>query len=206
MRVYLPATVVGLHRMAVDSVLEADRATGLTGFAVTPGLRAWYQQPEGLDPSPSGSANDDDEDLEYAAAAEAARASLRLLSVDEGAPRRRVVIAAELPVAEVVLRDDLDRGVVRINRPVLESEVAAVFVDDEQAESVVARAVPMIDRADLGDPEAVAVVDDAEGFELSWFDAGELPALIGELATMMSVRPPPRPDRLGAPQPAAPTD
>lgn len=187
MRVYLPATVIGLHRMAVDSVFEAaNPATGLTGFAVTPGLRAWYQQPEAEDPSPSAAAGDDEEDLEYAAAAEAARASLRLLSVDNGAPRRRVVIAAELPVTDVVLRDDLDRGVVRVKRAVQAAEVAAVFLDDEQAEPVVARAVPMIDLADLGDPEAAAVVDDAEGFELSWFDGGELPPMIADLAAMMS--------------------
>ncbi len=55
----------------------------VAGFAVTPALREWY-------------ASGDLEELEYVAMTQAARASLRMLHVDTKAPRRRVVLAAEL--------------------------------------------------------------------------------------------------------------
>ena len=175
MRVYLPATfntLTALHRTRV-------LAPPQTAFAVTPALREWY-------------AEGDDEELEYAATAEAARAALRLLDSDPTAPRRRVVLAADVEDAAVDVRDDLDRGVVRIATPVQLAQVAAVLADDTDAESTVGRAAACIDRADLDEQDAQDAVDDAEGFELSWYASQEIPDL---LASAGSSRGPGDPDQ-----------
>jgi hypothetical protein len=157
-RVYLPATSTTLRQLRDESHL---RDVPLTAFAVTPGLRDWYT-------------DDDIEELEYAAARLAARASLRLLDVDPAAARRRAVVSADMPDAAVTVRDDLDRGAVRLSEPVPLSSVAAVHVDDEDAEPAVATAVAVILEADLGLASAQDTVDDAEGFELSWYAPQEL--------------------------------
>jgi hypothetical protein len=54
------------------------------------------------------------------------------------------------------------------------SAVAAVHVDDQDAESAVAAAAAVILEADLGLESAQDTVDDAEGFELSWYAPQEL--------------------------------
>lgn len=165
MRIYLPAT------SAVLGTLAETRAIGpapLTAFAVTPDLREWY-------------VDEDIEELEYAASNEAARSSLRLLDADPSARRRRVVISLDAAEGAVTIRDDLDRGVVQLTEPVRLEQIAAFHIDDEDAESTVAAAAESIDRADLGDDEAQAVVDDAEGFELSWYAPQELELLLAGL-------------------------
>ena len=165
MRVYVPGTSTELRLLA-----EGDRLlpAGATGFAVTPGLREWYVDGEA-------------EELEYAAMLEAARASLRLLDADPSAARRRVVIALDAPDGSVVIRDDIDRGVVRLGAPVPLAAVASVHIDDADAATVVARAAASMIEADLGDEQAQERVDDAEGFELSWYATQELAALLGGL-------------------------
>lgn len=165
MRVYLPATSTVLRELAGAGFLPAP----LTAFGVTPGLREWY-------------VDDDVEALEYAAMAEAARASLRLIDGDPAAARRRVVVALDAPDAAVEIRDDLDRGVVRLTEPVPLAAVAAVHVDDADAEDTVAAAASVVVAADLGDETAQDAVDDAEGFELSWYATQELDQLLVELA------------------------
>ena len=165
MRVYLPATTSGLRRLIDDREVGPDP---LTAFAVTPGLREWY-------------VDEDRDELEYAATLEASRASLRLLAADPSAAPRRVVIAADVPDELVTLRDDLDRGVVRVVGPVPLKQVAAVHVDDESAEQAVRAASTAIDAADLGDSDAQDTVDDAEGFELAWYATQEISALIALL-------------------------
>ncbi len=165
MRVYLPATSTVLADLAESGTLgPAPR----TGFAVTPGLREYY-----LD--------DDIEELEYAAAAEAARAALRLIAVDPAAAKRRFVISADVADSSVAVRDDLDRGVVRIAVEIPLAWCASVHADDADAESTVAIAAEQIDAADLGDPAAEEAVDDAEGFELSWYATQELADLLAQL-------------------------
>lgn len=166
MRVYLPATTSMLRRLVQTS--EYGPAP-LTGFAVTPGLREWY-------------VDDDIEALEYAATLEAARASLRLLAADATAAPRRIVIAAELPEGAVAVRDDLDRGVVRVADPVSLRQVVSVHVDDDDAEPAVRAASAVIDAADLGDPDASDTVDDTEGFELAWYATQEISTLLRSLA------------------------
>jgi hypothetical protein len=165
MRVYLPATSTVLAALARTGVLSP---APLTAFAVTPGLREYY-------------VDDDLEELDYAAAAEAARASLRMISADPTAARRRLVISADVADSSVEVRDDLDQGVVRIAVEIPLAWCASVHADDADAESVVAAAAEQIDAADLGDSAAEEVVDDAEGFELSWYATQEIEDLLSQL-------------------------
>ena len=161
MRVYLPATSTVLRQLLDTRELAAQQ----TAFAVTPGLREWY-------------VDDDDEELEYAALLEAARASLRLLDADPDAARRRVVIAVDTPDATVEVRDDLDRGVVRLGAGVPLAQVASIHADDADATAAVTAAAQAITAADLGDEQAQERVDDAEGFELSWYASQEIGDLL----------------------------
>lgn len=162
MRVYLPATTSLLRALLDDGEIGP---APVTAFAVTPGLREWY-------------VDDDAEELEYAAMLEAARGSLRLVDADDTAARRRVVVAAEVPDSRLAVRDDLDRAVVRLEQPVPMSAVASVHVDDADAEPTVAAAAEAIIAADLGDPGSQDTVDDAEGYELSWYATQEIGALL----------------------------
>lgn len=165
MRVYLPATTTTLQQL-LDSG-EVGPAP-ITAFAVTPGLREWY-------------VDDDLEELEYAATTEAARASLRLIDGDGTAAARRVVIAADVPDGEVSVRDDLDRGVVRLAAVLPVARIASVHVDDVEAEPDVRAAAGAITAADLGDDSAQETVDDAEGHELSWYATQEIAQLLAGL-------------------------
>ena len=166
MRIYLPATSRLLRRLADTGVLGP---APLTGFAVTPGLREYY-----LD--------DDIEELEYAASAEAARASLRLIDADPAAARRRIVIAADVAEDLVEIRDDLDRGVIRVGSEVPIAWCASVHADERAAEETVAAAALVIDAADLGDSAAEERVDDTEGFELLWYATQEIEDLLADMA------------------------
>lgn len=165
MRIYLPSTSSGLRALLAAGELGT---APLTAFAVTAGLREWY-------------VDDDAEALEYAAMLEAARASLRLIDADASAARRRVVVAADVPDTAVTERDDLDRGVVRLAEVVTLADVASVHVDDADAEAAVAAAAAAVTAADLGDEAAQEAVDDAEGFELSWYASQEIGHLLEEL-------------------------
>ncbi|MGI9003639.1 MAG: DUF6912 family protein [Pseudonocardia sp.] len=161
MRVYVPATWPMVQAMVRSGHLDP---IGGTAFALTPKLRESYT---------SG----DDEELEYAALTEAARASLRLLSVEFGfgedaAPARRVVVAADLD--DVTLRPDLDDGAVRIAGGVPLAAVAAVHVDTEEAEYAVRQAAEAVDAADMGDLDAEFLIGEAEDHELAWYDPSEL--------------------------------
>lgn len=165
MRVYLPSTSTTLRSVLADGVVGP---APLTGFAVTPALREWY-----LD--------EDIEELEYAASVQAARASLRLLDIDAAASRRRVVVAVDVADLAVDVRDDLDRGVVHVKVVVPMADIASVHVDDPDAEAAVTAAADAIVRADLGDTEAQDLVDDVEGFELSWYASQELGTVLSQL-------------------------
>lgn len=167
MRVYLPATTNVLRTLMAEGRLPEPQR----GFAVTPGLREFYATSE---------AEADLEELEYAALLSAARSSLRLLDVDPGAHRRRVVVAADVPDAAVQPIDDPDaeRGEVRVEAPVTLAEVASVHVDGAEAEDDVRAAVGVVLEADLGSDDAQFVVDQAEGHELAWFATQEISPLL----------------------------
>jgi hypothetical protein len=135
------------------------------GFAVTPSLREAY-------------ASGDEEELEYAALTEAARASLRLLAADPGAPPRRVVLAAEIPAEQVKLdARDKEPGRVLITEAVPIKRLASAHVDDTEAGPDVRAAAQALPAADAGDEDAKFAVDGAEGYELGWYATQELPYL-----------------------------
>ena len=167
MRIYLPATTLVLRALADDGRLAGPH----TAFAVTPQLREFFALSD---------AEADLEELEYAALLTAARASLRLLDIDPLAPRRRVVLAADVPDGAVTPMDDphVERGAVRLNADVRMKDVASAHIDGEDAEEDVRAAVNVVLEADLGSDDAQFVVDQAEGHELAWYASQEIGAVL----------------------------
>ncbi|MGI8880346.1 MAG: DUF6912 family protein [Jatrophihabitans sp.] len=165
MRVYLPATSTLLGELHERGLIGP---APLTGFAVTPGIREWY-------------VDEDVDELEYAASGQAARASVRLIDADPSALRRRVVLSVDVPDEQITVADGLERGAVRISTAVPASSVAAVHVDDADAEEVVGAAAVAVIEADLGSEAAQQRVDDAEGYELSWYAPQELADVVAHL-------------------------
>jgi len=162
MRVYLPATLPALA--GVLSAAEIGPAP-VQAFTVTPALREWY-------------ATADLEELEYAALTHAARASLRLLRADPDAPRRRVVLAAEIPAEQVKLdARGKEPARVLIAEAVPEKWLASAHVDDVEAVPDVRAAADALAAAEAGDEDASFTVDGAEGHELGWYATQELPYL-----------------------------
>lgn len=168
MRVYVPLTLSGL----AEAYKTGELGSGpFVAYAVTPALREWYL-------------SDDIEELEYAALNRAAIASLRLVALDPGAPRRRVVVAVDVPDGAALA--DPDRGLdssalgeVRVGGAVALAKAAAVHVDSDEAEADVTAAVDVLGAADRGDDDAQFVVDGAEDHELLWFATQEIPNLVG---------------------------
>jgi hypothetical protein len=159
MRVYFPSTLTALAKALETAEIGQPPARG---FAVTPGLREWYS---------SG----DLEELEYIALLHAARASLRLLHDDPAAPRRRVVLAAELPEEQVVGSAGFDEpALVEVKQPVLLRHVVSGHIDEPAAVTEITAAVAALAAADAGDDDARFAVDSAEGHELLWFATQEL--------------------------------
>ncbi|MDQ2796376.1 MAG: hypothetical protein M3Y06_04330, partial [Actinomycetota bacterium] len=104
--------------------------------------------------------------------------SLRLIDADPTAARRRVVAAVDVAEADVTVRDDLDRGVVQLASPVPLAAIASVHADDAVAAPTIAAAATAIIAADLGDKGSQERVDDAEGFELSWYANQEIGLIV----------------------------
>lgn len=168
MRVYLPATLPALA--GILRAAEIGPAPVLA-YAVTPALREWY-------------ASADLEELEYAALMHAARASLRLLRADPQAPRRRVVLAADVPDEQAGRGGGFDGGfdeptLVLLSAPVPLARVASGHVDDVAAVADIGAAVQALAAADAGDGDAQFLVDGAEGHELLWYATQELGDLTG---------------------------
>jgi hypothetical protein len=161
-RVYLPATVPMLAALRADGRL----GTGPTvAHAVTPALREWY-------------AEGDEEELEYVAFTRAAQGALQLLRNDPSAPRRRVVVSADVPSTALVREDvELGSSAVKLPEPVSLKEVAAVHVDGADAAESVAAAADVVTEALAGDPDAQFTVDGAEDHELEWYAVSELDQL-----------------------------
>ncbi|MFF1546186.1 DUF6912 family protein [Streptomyces sp. NPDC058291] len=168
MRVYVPLTLPALAEAHKTGELGSEP---LVAYAVTPALREWY-------------VSDDIEELEYAALSRAALASLRLLAADAGVPRRRVVVAVDVPDRAAAV--DPDRGLdpaalgeVRVTGAVRLAKAAAVHVDAGDAQADVTAAAEALAAADGGDDDAQFVVDGAEDHELLWFAPQEIPNLVG---------------------------
>jgi len=162
-RVYLPATLALLGRLRQEPY---ELPEDVRAHAVTPSLREWY-------------AEGDEEELEYVAFTRAAQESLLLLHRDRGAPRRRVVIAVDLPDAATVrVGDELGSSAVRLKTTVALPDVAAVHVDDATAEPDVSAAAEAVTAAAAGDDDAQFTVDSAEDHDLLWYDPTELDELL----------------------------
>ena len=144
----------------------------LTAFAVTPALREWY-------------AAGDLEELEYAAMAEAARASLRLLDADldrhpgaraaPGRGRRRRARPGRGAGTRAGPRGRTGRGggaADRGSRPCTSTRPRREHDVRAAAQAVLA--------ADLGSDDAQFVVDGAEGYELLWYATQELDDLLAD--------------------------
>lgn len=167
MRVYVPLTLTGLAE--IHRAGEVGPAP-LAAYAVTPSLREWYV---------SGG----EEELEYAALTRAAESALRLLAADPAAPRRRVVLAADVPERSAVVDPDraLDAealGELRLTEPVPLARVASVHVDGVDAEPDVTAAAHAVEAARRGDPDARFTVDGAADHELLWFAVQEIGDLV----------------------------
>ena len=159
MRVYLPSTLPGVTALITDG--EAGPPP-LRAFAVTPALREAY-------------ASGDDEELEYVAMLAAARQSLRLLAADPDAPRRRVVLAVDIPDGSVGWEAYADEPAeVLLSAAVPVAALAAAHIDDPAAVADVAAAADAIAAADAGDDDAAFTVDSAEGHDLAWYATQEL--------------------------------
>lgn len=170
MRVYVPLTLTGLAKAHADGAVAPPP---LRAYAVTPALREWYL-------------SDDIEELEYAALVRAAQASLRMLAEEPGAPRRRVVVAADVPDGAITRNVQAEHeeaaalGAVRLNEPLQLAKAASVHADGDDAEVLadIAAAALALPAADEGDDDARFTVDGAEDHELLWFATQEIPGLL----------------------------
>ncbi|WP_405113314.1 hypothetical protein OG559_06160 [Micromonospora sp. NBC_01405] len=159
-RVYVPAIVPMLASLPEQGLPETDAHT------VTPALREWY-------------AEGDEEELEYIAFTRAAQDALLLLRDDPAAPRRRAVVAVDVPASALRRTDDvLGSSAVRLVRPVPVTAVAALHVDGDDARDDVAAAAAVAAEALADDPDAQFTVDGAEDHELEWYDVSELEQLL----------------------------
>ncbi len=146
MRVYLPATLDELQH--VSPVLLGPR----TAHAVTSSLRRVWP-------------DEDDEGWEYAAQAAAGDDALVLLAADPGAPRLRVVVAAEVPEAGVRVPDDpAVPSMVEVDGGVGLDQVVSVHVDEPEAAGDVAAAAG-------GDEAALERLEERD---LLWYDVSEV--------------------------------
>lgn len=162
MRVYLPSTFAGLHGLQADGQIGP---APLHGHAVTPALRESY------------AAGDTDE-LEHVAQLAASSDSISLLRDDRAVPRRRVVIAVEVPAESVRRAEGGDESSVTVLLAVPMSAVRSILVDAEGAADVIERAAQAWTAAQTGDDEALFELDEASAHDLMWFARQELDQLL----------------------------
>jgi hypothetical protein len=157
-RVYLPLTLTGLAQLHATGVLAP---APLAAHAVTPRLRREWE-------------GSDDEELEYAALMAAAFDSLAALAAQGAAPRR-VVVAADVPDADVVVGDD--ETAVEVSTEVPLARCQAVHVDEPEAADAVAAATSRLPEALAGDGAALGAVALTD-HELLWFATQEIADLL----------------------------
>jgi len=161
-RVYLPATFGMLASLEENKLIHARNGWA---FAATDALHDFFT---------SG----DEEEIEAFAFDDAALASIRLLAIgdEERHPHRRVVISAD--VADATADPEMGESVVRLAGPVKLEDVAAIHVDIAEAEQATAKAIEVVDAADLGDEDAELTVGDAQDNYMAFYDPSELPVLV----------------------------
>jgi hypothetical protein len=149
-RVYVPFT---LERL--PSLLETGRLgpVPFIGYAVTPDV---VEQ----------TVDSDEEQREHLVALVAARASLEQVVNDPAASWRRVVVAVDVDDSALVACDGDSPAAVEISSPPELQDVAALFVDSEASEPLIALASQTRD---------LTVVDD---LDLLWFAPTELGDLV----------------------------
>ncbi|AZA10877.1 DUF6912 family protein [Corynebacterium gerontici] len=164
MRVYLPATFSMLKALAVDGEMPVRSGYG---FAVTPALREFYTA-------------GDEEEIAHSAFEDAALASIRLLAIgEEQFPHRRVVVSVDVDDAVVDLQPEMGESVLKLDPALIRfDQVAAIHVDTEANEEYTAKAIEVIDEADLGQEDAELCVGDALDQFMAWYDPSELSALV----------------------------
>ncbi|AIL96324.1 DUF6912 family protein [Corynebacterium ureicelerivorans] len=162
MRVYLPATFGMLASLEENKLIHARNGWA---FAATDALHNFFT---------SG----DEEEIEAVAFDDAALASIRLLAIgdEERHPHRRVVISAD--VTNATADPEMGESVVRLAGPVKLEDVAAIHVDIAEAEQATAKAIEVVDAADLGDEDAELTVGDAQDNYMAFYDPSELPVLV----------------------------
>ncbi|WP_288863927.1 DUF6912 family protein [uncultured Corynebacterium sp.] len=162
MRVYLPATFGMLASLEENKLIHARNGWA---FAATDALHDFFT---------SG----DEEEIEAVAFDDAALASIRLLAIgdEERHPHRRVVISAD--VADATADPEMGESVVRLAGPVKLEDVAAIHVDIAEAEQATAKAIEVVDAADLGDEDAELTVGDAQDNYMAFYDPSELPVVV----------------------------
>jgi hypothetical protein len=165
-RVYLPATLPQLRNLREHGEWGPPP---IEVHAVTPALREWY-------------AEGDEEELEYVAFTRAAQQALRLLRADPAAPRRRVVISADVPDQTLGFHEfQLGSSAATVRAAIPVADVAAIHMDSAEAETDVASAAAVVVEAAAGDPDAQFTVDGAEDHALEWYDPTELDLLLDQL-------------------------
>ncbi len=161
MRVYIPATFGMLQALQDNELLHARSGWG---FSATKALHDFF-------------VSGDEEEIEAVAFDDAALASLRLLAIgdEERFPHRRVVVSADVDATEA---PDMGESVVRLDGPVLLEDVAAIHVDIQESEEATAKAIEVVDAADLGDEDAELAVGDAQDNYMAFYDPSELAFLL----------------------------
>ncbi len=165
-RIYIPATLIMLRPLRDRLALTTAAGAGLSAHAVTPMLREWY-------------AEGDEEELEYVAFTRAAQNALQLLHADATAPRRRVVVSADVPPGQLIAEQtELGSSQVRLTGPLDFTAVAAIHIDGVDATADVSAAADVVEEALAGDPDAQFTVDGAEDHVLEWYDVTEVNQLL----------------------------
>jgi hypothetical protein len=164
-RVYVPATATLLRGIVTE---DGIGPAPFAAHAVTDRLRA--AMPDGAE-----------EEWEYAASASAAQSSVGLL-LEEDRPRR-VVVAVDAGTVLPVEGDD--PTLVSVEEVVPFRRIAAVLVDDEDAEGAVAAARDAWEAAEAGDEDAGTVVERCLDHDLGWWATQEVGDLLeGPLAAL----------------------
>ena len=165
MRVYLPATFNMLVELNETSEVFARSGWG---FASTQALKEFYTE-------------GDEEEIAYSAFLEASMASLRLLAIGDEPhfAKRRVVISADIDDSAITPMPDMGDPVVKLEpAKVSLDDIVCFHIDVEESEDATAKAIEVIDTADLGDEDAELAVGDTLDNFMAYYDVSELPFLV----------------------------